>query len=134
MSVPDWVFDAVFYQIFPDRFANGDLHNDPPNLQAWNSQPELHSFYGGDLQGIIEKLDHLTELGVNALYLNPIFLAPSPHRYNTTDYFTIDDKLGTMTDFRALLEAADRFDALHAPAQRRLRQMIQRHRAQARRA
>ena len=106
MSVPEWVFDAVFYQIFPDRFANGDLRNDPPNIQAWNSQPELHSFYGGDLRGIAEKLDHLADLGVNALYLNPIFLAPSPHRYNTTDYFTIDDKLGTMADFRALLEAA----------------------------
>ncbi len=106
MAVPFWVQDAVFYQIFPDRFANGDTFNDPPNLQTWGSPPNLWDFQGGDLRGIIQKIDYLLDLGVNAIYLNPIFQSPSTHRYNTTDYYRIDPKLGTMADFRALLDVA----------------------------
>lgn len=106
MTVPYWVQDAVFYQIFPDRFANGDPNNDPPNLQPWGSAPDLYGFQGGDLRGIIQKFDTLLDLGVNALYLNPIFLSPSNHRYNTIDYYTIDPKLGDLNDFRALLRVA----------------------------
>ncbi len=106
MSVPYWVQDAVFYQIFPDRFANGDPHNDPSYLEPWGAAPTQHGFQGGDLRGIINQLDYLIDLGVNALYLNPIFLANSTHRYNTADYFRIDPRLGTMADFRALLDAA----------------------------
>ena len=106
MSVPYWVQDAVFYQIFPDRFANGDPENDPPNIQAWGSPPTLWDFQGGDLRGIIQKVDYLLDLGVTALYLNPIFLSPSNHRYNTSDYYTIDPKLGTRADFDALLDVA----------------------------
>jgi cyclomaltodextrinase / maltogenic alpha-amylase / neopullulanase len=108
MSVPAWVKDAVFYQIFPDRFENGDDRNDPPNKAAWGKHPTPFTFFGGDLQGIIQRLDHLTELGINAIYLNPIFESPSTHRYNTTDYYRIDRKLGTMEDWRALVEAAHR--------------------------
>lgn len=108
MSTPDWVQDAIFYQIFPDRFANGDPSNDPPNVQPWGSPPTVHGFQGGDLRGILQRLDYLLDLGVTALYLNPIFLSPSTHRYNTTDYYQIDPKLGTMDDFRALLDAAHR--------------------------
>jgi cyclomaltodextrinase / maltogenic alpha-amylase / neopullulanase len=106
MSVPAWVKDAIFYQIFPDRFENGDTSNDPANIVPWGSKPTPFTFFGGDLQGIIQRLDHLTELGINAIYLNPIFQSPSTHRYNATDYFQIDRKLGTMDDWRALVNAA----------------------------
>ncbi len=106
MTVPDWVQDAVFYQIFPDRFANGDLSNDPPNTQPWESMPTTWSFHGGDLRGIIQHFDYLLDLGVNALYLNPIFHATSNHRYNTSDYLRIDPKLGSMEDFRDFLDLA----------------------------
>ena len=106
MTVPYWVQDAIFYQIFPDRFANSDPDNDPPNVAKWGSKPTLHNFMGGDLRGILQKLDYLLDLGVNALYLNPIFLSPSNHRYNTSDYYTIDPKLGKRKDFDALLNAA----------------------------
>ncbi len=106
MTVPYWVQDAIFYQIFPDRFANSDPDNDPPNVAKWGSKPTLHNFMGGDLRGILQKLDYLLDLGVNALYLNPIFLSPSNHRYNTSDYYKIDPKLGKRKDFDALLNAA----------------------------
>lgn len=106
MIVPEWVKDAVFYQIFPDRFANGDPSNDPPNVQPWGSPPTILGFQGGDLKGVIDHFDHLLDLGVNALYLNPIFQATSTHRYNTTDYFRIDPKLGTEADLRSLLDLA----------------------------
>ncbi len=108
MTVPEWVQDAVFYQIFPDRFANGDPSNDPPNVQPWGSPPTIHDFQGGDLKGILLKFDYLLDLGVNALYLNPIFRATSNHRYNTTDYYAIDPKLGDFADFKALLKLAHR--------------------------
>lgn len=105
---PDWVADAIFYQIFPDRFANGDPTNDPPNVQPWGSAPDRWGFQGGDLRGVIQKLDYLLELGANALYLNPIFQASSNHRYNTADYFRIDPKLGTEGELRELLDLAHR--------------------------
>jgi cyclomaltodextrinase len=108
MSVPEWVSDAVFYQIFPDRFADGDPSNNPANAQPWGSAPKSWGFQGGDLQGIVEHLDYLQELGVNALYLNPIFYATSNHRYNTTDYFQIDPRLGGQAAFELLR------DGLHA--------------------
>lgn len=105
MGVPDWVHSAVFYQIFPDRFANGDPANDPPNVEPWGATPNLYGFQGGDLKGVQERLDYISDLGVNALYLNPIFMASSNHRYNTYDYFRIDPKLGTLEDFKNLVEA-----------------------------
>ena len=108
MSVPSWVQDSVFYQIFPDRFANGNPRNAPPNVQPWGSPPTVWDFQGGDLQGIIQRFDYILDLGVNALYLNPIFHATSNHRYNTTDYYKIDPKLGDMGDFHALLDLAHR--------------------------
>jgi glycosidase len=107
-EIPGWVPEAVFYQIFPDRFANGDPSNDPPNLQPWGSPPTIWGFQGGDLLGIVQQLDYLADLGVNAIYLNPIFQATSNHRYNTTDYYRIDPKLGTLEDFRRLLTQAHR--------------------------
>jgi cyclomaltodextrinase len=106
MTTPDWIQDAVFYQIFPDRFANGDPSNDPPNVQAWGAPPNVWDFQGGDLKGVVQHFDYLLDLGVNAIYLNPIFQSASNHRYNTTDYYAIDRKLGTMADFKALLDTA----------------------------
>lgn len=106
MSVPYWVQDAIFYQIFPDRFYNGDTANDPPNYDSWGSTPTIWGFQGGDLRGVIAKLDYLLDLGVNAIYFNPIFQATSNHRYNISDYYKIDPKLGTIADFKALLDTA----------------------------
>lgn len=106
MTVPYWVQDAIFYQIFPDRFANGDLTNDPANVQPWGSIPTIWGFQGGDLRGVINKFDYLLDLGINAIYMNPIFQSSSSHRYNTTDYYHIDPMLGDMDDFRALLDVA----------------------------
>ena len=109
-DTPDWVKDAIFYQIFPDRFSNGDTTNDPPNVQVWGSSPTLHGFMGGDLQGIIANLDYLLDLGINAIYLNPIFPASSVHRYNTYDYFAIDSRLGDLSIFERFLDLAHRHE------------------------
>jgi glycosidase len=106
MGVPEWVKDAVFYQIFPDRFANGDPKNDPENVKAWGSKPTIKGFQGGDLRGIIQKMDYFNDLSINAIYLNPIFLSPSTHRYDTVDYYKIDPKLGTNDEFEEFLTIA----------------------------
>ncbi|MCA0293819.1 MAG: glycoside hydrolase family 13 protein [Actinobacteria bacterium] len=105
MSAPDWLADAVFYQIFPERFANGDPGLDPPDVQPWDAEPTRDNFLGGDLQGIIDHLDHLTSLGVNALYLTPIFEARTNHRYDAVDYFAVDHRLGDLDTFRRLVAA-----------------------------
>ncbi len=103
MAVPQWVKDAVFYQIFPDRFANGDPSNDPPNVQPWGTVPTRRGFQGGDLKGIANQMDYLLDLGINAIYFNPIFMAASTHRYDTIDYLQIDPKLGNLADFHHLV-------------------------------
>jgi glycosidase len=108
MSVPAWVQDSIFYQIFPDRFANGDPTNDPSNVQPWGEKPTVWDFQGGDLQGVIQHLDYLTDLGINAIYFNPIFQATSNHRYNTSNYYEIDPKLGTLEDFQVLRDEIHR--------------------------
>ena len=108
---PEWVKSAVFYQIFPERFCNGDPSNDVADgayemdghktihmnwqdrpLQYW--QGHCMDFFGGDLQGIRQKIPYLKELGVTALYLNPIFAAPSTHKYDCIDYFHVDPHFG----------------------------------------
>ncbi len=109
-TTPEWVQDAIFYQIFPDRFANGDPANDPTNVQPWGAKPTDKGFQGGDLKGILDHFDYLLDLGVNALDLNPIFQATSNHRYNTSDYYLIDTKLGTESDFKSLLDRAHQSD------------------------
>lgn len=100
---PDWVQDAIFYQVFPDRFDNGDRINDPSGVRPWGARPTRRSFFGGDLAGIRRRLDALQDLGVTALYLNPVFLAPSNHKYDTADYLQVDPHFGTDGDFRALI-------------------------------
>lgn len=108
MPTPYWLQDAIFYQIFPDRFANGNPANDPANAQKWGAPPTFHGFQGGDLRGIVRRFDYLLELGINAVYLNPIFQSPSNHGYHTSDYYKIDEKFGDMQDFQALLDIAHR--------------------------
>lgn len=105
---PAWVPQAVFYQIFPDRFANGDPQNDPPGCHSWADPGPHRGYYGGDLRGIRQRIPYLRELGVTAVWLNPIFAASSYHRYDTTDYYRIDPLLGDEEEFRKLL------DELHA--------------------
>lgn len=103
-KVPDWVKDAVFYQIFPERFHNGDPNNDPQQLSKWGVKPKWNSYYGGDLKGIIDKIDYLKELGINAIYLTPIFKSPTNHKYDTIDYFEIDPNFGDLETFKSLVE------------------------------
>jgi len=105
---PEWVQDAVFYQIFPDRFARSSRAPTGVNLESWNSPPTTYGFKGGDLDGIIEHLDYLEDLGVTALYLNPIFRSTANHRYHTHDYYQVDPLLGGNGAFDRLLVAAHR--------------------------
>ncbi len=105
-STPDWVRDAVFYQIFPDRFAKSDKVYKPVNLESWESPPTAHGFKGGDLLGVVEHLDYLKDLGINAIYFCPIFQSTANHRYHTHDYYTIDPILGGNAALRTLLDEA----------------------------
>lgn len=105
-QTPAWVSDAVFYQIFPERFNNGNPANDPAGSEPWGSKPKLDNFMGGDLDGIIAKLPYLKELGINAIYLNPIFAAASNHKYDTADYMKLDPAFGDMNTFRKLIDTA----------------------------
>ncbi|MEZ6016458.1 MAG: alpha amylase N-terminal ig-like domain-containing protein [Planctomycetota bacterium] len=124
---PDWSKHAIWYQIMVDRFRNGAPENDPPHARAWTSawyepsEAELATgerfyeyfvfrrMYGGDLEGVRQKLDHLVALGVNALYFNPIFEAPGHHKYNATDFRHIDTGYGAGEDYH---EATAREDLL----------------------
>lgn len=104
---PEWVKETVWYQIFPERFANGDLTNDPAGTLPWGSaEPTRQNFFGGDLQGIIDHLDYLQGLGITGLYLCPIFTAHSNHKYDTIDYFTIDPHFGDKKTFKRLVDEA----------------------------
>jgi cyclomaltodextrinase len=103
LHVPDWPHDAVFYQVFPERFANGDPANDGPGVQPWGSKPTFDNRMGGDLAGVRQHLDYLQELGVNALYFNPIFTARSNHGYDTTDYLNVDPRFGDNRQLAALV-------------------------------
>lgn len=107
-QVPDWVSKTVWYQIFPERFANGNAGLTPEGALNWDSsiRPKSSDFFGGDLQGIIDHLDYLQDLGITGLYLCPIFESPSNHKYNTTDYFEIDQHFGDKETFRQLVEQA----------------------------
>lgn len=103
---PDWVPDAVFYQIFPDRFRNGDPGNDPAEVEPWGSTPTIGNVMGGDLAGIRQGIPYLRELGISALYMTPVFEAASNHRYDTRDYHRIDPALGDEGGLRALVDDA----------------------------
>lgn len=106
VETPAWVRDAVFYQIFPDRFASSDRVPKPGFMEPWDSAPTTHGFKGGDLLGIAERLPYLQDLGVTALYLTPIFQSASNHRYHTYDYYQVDPLLGGNAALRELLDRA----------------------------
>jgi cyclomaltodextrinase len=97
---PEWVKDAVFYQIFPDRFAITTRVEKPQNLEPWDAPPTTHGFKGGDLLGIVDHLDYLTDLGIDALYFCPIFQSTANHRYHTHDYYQVDPLLGGNAAFQ----------------------------------
>src|SRR4029450_5300086 len=94
VQTPAWVRDAIFYQIFPDRFAKSNTLHKPHNLEPWDSPPTSHGFKGGDLVGVGEHPDYLVELGINAIYFCPIFQSAANHRYHTYDYYNVDPLLG----------------------------------------
>lgn len=105
-KTPPWLTEAVFYQIFPDRFSRSGRVPAPGPLEPWDAPPTFHGFKGGDLYGIAERLDELAQIGANAIYLTPIFASPASHRYHTTDYFAVDPLLGGNDALRVLLERA----------------------------
>jgi alpha-glucosidase len=124
MQAPTWVYDTVFYEIFPDRFHNGDpdltpqpgawtYRNFPVSNQGWDELPKPYkeagnvNFYGGDLPGIAQKLDYLEDLGVNGIYLTPIFVSTSNHRYDVSDFYHIDPHVGGDDGLAALRAALD---------------------------
>lgn len=112
-EVPDWAKGAVYYQIFPDRFCNGNPDNDAEDgeyyyigghsrkIREWNKTPDeldVRNFYGGDLQGVRQKLDYLQDLGIEVIYFNPLFVSPSNHKYDAQDYDYIDPHLAVIED------------------------------------
>lgn len=103
-KIPKWVKEASFYQIFVERFYNGNPENSPENLVPWGTEPTPVCFMGGDLEGIIQKMDYLSELGIAGLYLTPIFRSPSNHKYDTVDYMKIDPYFGDEEVFQRLVE------------------------------
>ena len=105
---PEWVNDTVWYQIFPDRFCNGDHSIDPDNVVPWRNQGSVtnEECFGGDFAGITQKLDYLSGLGINGLYLTPINEAPSNHKYDTTDYTKLDPRFGDEESFCTLVREA----------------------------
>lgn len=103
-ETPSWAQGAVFYQIFPERFANGNRANDPGDVLPWGSTPRYFNFMGGDLAGVRQKRDYLKRLGVGGVYLNPIFEGPSNHGYETSDYFKVAKRFGTNEEFAALVK------------------------------
>ena len=101
---PKWVKDTIWYQIFPDRFANGNPNINPINVEPWGSKPTHYNYTGGDLQGIIDHLDYLEDLGVTGIYLCPITKGNTNHRYDTIDYMEIDPYLGDKQTLKNLVE------------------------------
>ena len=104
LRVPEWSQGCIYYQIFPERFAKSGKVKGP--FDAWNAAPTRDNYLGGDLRGIIDHLPYLSDLGIECIYLNPIFQGDFNHKYATTDYFKIDPMFGTETDLRELVEKA----------------------------
>lgn len=100
-----WLQESIIYQIFPDRFCNGNSVINPKNTKPWGyPHVDYRSKFGGDIQGIIDKLDYLEDLGVNVIYLTPIFKSSSNHKYNTQDYYTIDPEFGSNELVKELID------------------------------
>lgn len=112
IQTPNWVKDAVFYQIFPDRFVRGKPSENYPhywqssNLESWEISPTQQKYKGGNFWGVIDKLDYLQDLGINAIYFTPVFQSTCNHRYHTHDYYQIDPLLGGNYVFAEFLKRA----------------------------
>ena len=107
MECVPWMKTATFYQIFVDRFHQGDMEKDTSYINCkWGEIPTPKSFAGGDLKGIIEKLDYIYEIGCNTIYLTPIFKSISNHKYDISDYYNVDRQFGTNEDLRNLVKCA----------------------------
>lgn len=128
-STPTWAKGAVMYQIYVDRFCNGDASNDvlsdeynyigahTKRIEDWYQLPAvvgIHEFYGGDLQGVLDKMDYLESLGIDVIYFNPLFVSPSNHKYDIQDYDYIDPHVGKIVDDRGELLKPDQKDNLNA--------------------
>ena len=110
LNVPNWSKGAIYYQIFPERFRNGNKNNDPKYSNNWygpytSSSLGSNGFYGGDLEGVIKSIDYLKDLGIEAIYFNPIFESVSSHKYDTKDYLKIDPHFGDEKIFENMVEA-----------------------------
>lgn len=105
---PAWAASTVWYEVFPERFANGEVSNDPAGTRAWapDAHPSRTDFFGGDLQGVLDHLADLEALGVNGLYFCPLFTAPSNHKYDTVDHYAIDPAFGDKALFAQVVNAA----------------------------
>ena len=108
LTPPGWVNDTIWYQIMPDRFRRGDMSPKRYPLRKWEDPKNIHfwDFYGGDLKGIAEKLPYLQELGITGIYMTPIFLSNSNHKYNTFSYDQIDPDFGTEEELIHLVDTA----------------------------
>lgn len=129
IKTPDWAKGAVFYQIYVDRFFNGDPDNDiidheyhyigdgTTKVNDWFKYPEaigVREFYGGDLMGVIKKLDYLSDLGIDAIYFNPIFVSPSNHKYDIQDYDYVDPHFGAIVTEEGITLSMGDYNNSHA--------------------
>jgi cyclomaltodextrinase len=102
--VPDWVKKTIWYQIFPERFEDGEPSINHRDTQPWGGTPGKESYFGGDFQGIIKRLDYLENLGINGIYFTPIFRAETNHKYDTTNYLEIDPQFGDKSLLKKLVQ------------------------------
>ncbi len=104
INEPEWCEGEIVYQIFVDRFFNGDHNNDPVDVCPWNKMPDRSTYYGGDFAGIMLRIPYLVSLGVKIIYLSPVFLSPTYHKYDVQDYYAIDPAFGDVDSLKALVD------------------------------
>ncbi len=109
LNTPEWAKNTVWYQIFPERFCNGNPEISPENVKSWGSKPNHKDFMGGDLFGLYEKIGYLKELGITGIYLCPIFSGKTSHKYDTIDYYEIDRNFGDKEIFKKIVEKCHRY-------------------------
>ena len=111
-DVVKWMQECVVYQIFPERFCNGGESINPEGVTPWGQEDKLtyYSRYGGDIKGITSKLDYIKDLGIDVIYMTPIFKSKTAHKYDTSDYFNIDPQFGTVEDVKELVNKAHEKD------------------------